>query len=403
MANKGRKVFIDSSDKGKYGKILLDSDEKVEKPKKKKEKKPSTVWTVVRPVVITVASIVIVMFLMGWAYNHLEEHYLEPVDPGSDKVVEVTIPSSSSLSSIAEILKENGLIKSEFFFKMYTDFSDMSYKLKAGTYELSPSMSYDDIIYTLIKGQAASVEVTYRFVEGCSVDQEAEQLADPETGLFDSPERFKELCRTGEKFENYPFIKSVIDNPDKEGRLNVLDGYLFPDTYRFYYDCNEEEVIIKQLNRFGEIFTDEYINRAEELGMTVDEVVTLASIIEKEAITEDFKKVSAVFHNRLKADMPLGSDTTMQVVTGKRQYTFNSDELAMESPYNTYLNKGLPIGPICNPGKAAIEAALYPDEEFINENYLYFCLTTPETGTQVFAKTYEEHQANVAEWEQYWK
>ncbi|MCE5343162.1 MAG: endolytic transglycosylase MltG, partial [Eubacteriales bacterium] len=138
-------------------------------------------------------------------------------------------------------------------------------------------------------------------------------------------------------------------------------------------------------------------------GMTMDQALTLASLIEKEAKTADFAKVSAVFHNRLKANMLLGSDVTIHYVTGVRRMSLRASDLAIESPYNTYLYKGLPLGPICNPSPDAIQAALYPDESFIAENYLYFCSKDPNTGELAFSKTLEEHNAAVAIYAPLWK
>lgn len=147
--------------------------------------------------------------------------------------------------------------------------------------------------------------------------------------------------------------------------------------------------------------------------MTMDQVVTLASLIEREAqVDTDFAKVSAVFHNRLKEGMRLESCASLSYVLNVRKYTFTATELATESPYNTYRNAGLPIGPISNPGKLAIEAALYPNEEFLEEGYLYFCNgklevknpdgTVTHDYALVFDKTYEEHQKHVLEYQQYW-
>ena len=158
------------------------------------------------------------------------------------------------------------------------------------------------------------------------------------------------------------------------------------------------------LNRFNEVFTDEYLTRAQQLGMTLDQVVTLASLIEREAqALDDFAKVSAVFHNRLSQDMPLQSCASLSYVLGVTKYVFNETERATDSLYNTYKYNGLPVGPVCNPGKAAIEAALYPNEDYLAGGYLYFCNQNPaETSELVFAKTYEEHQANVEKFQQYW-
>ena len=158
------------------------------------------------------------------------------------------------------------------------------------------------------------------------------------------------------------------------------------------------------LTRYYEIYTGEWVTRAQELDMTRDQVMTLASIIEREARTpEDFTKVSAVFHNRLERGMKLESCATLSYITGVKRYTFTADEQAIVSSYNTYLNEGLPIGPISSPGATAIQAALYPSEEFLEEGYLYFCNGNPnESAALIFSKTYEEHQENVNKYRQYW-
>ena len=137
--------------------------------------------------------------------------------------------------------------------------------------------------------------------------------------------------------------------------------------------------------------------------MHMDDVLNLASLIEKEAKKEDFTKVSAVFHNRLRQGMKLESDVTIHYVTGERRMSLRGSDLAVKSPYNTYLYKGLPAGPICNPSPEAIYAALYPDEGFMVENYLFFCAQDPHTGTLYFSKTLAEHERAVELYAPLWK
>ena len=137
--------------------------------------------------------------------------------------------------------------------------------------------------------------------------------------------------------------------------------------------------------------------------MDMDEVITLASIIEKEGLRASFSKVSAVFHNRLKENMSLGSDVTVQYALGIKRLVLTQSELDTDSAYNTYRIKGLPVGAICNPGDAAIEAALYPDGDYLEEGYLYFALTDPETGELAFTKTLEEHNEVVKQYRPLWE
>ncbi|MEG1859734.1 MAG: endolytic transglycosylase MltG, partial [Christensenellaceae bacterium] len=228
-------------------------------------------------------------------------------------------------------------------------------------------------------------------------------------GLLKKPDKYLEIIKNGEEFANkYDFVAAVVQsNADsQEKRLYALEGYLFPDTYEYFTDATEEEIIDKQLKRFNEIFTPEYYERAKELGMSVDQVVTMASIIEKEAKKEDFAKVSAVFHNRLKKDMALQSDATIIYALGiKDRINLTEAEINTDSPYNTRLHKGLPIGPIGNPGKAAIEAALYPDEELMKEGeeYLYFLLMDPQKGNLLFTQSYDEFLAAKEEYKGLWE
>ena len=185
----------------------------------------------------------------------------------------------------------------------------------------------------------------------------------------------------------------------KTARVNerkyLLEGYLAPNTYEIYANAAPADVLKKLLSQTDAVLTPEWQQRADDLGMSIDQVLTLASMIEKEAKTADFTKVSAVFHNRLKANMKLGSDVTVHYITGVRRMALRDSDLAIDSPYNTYKYAGLPLGPICNPSADAIQAALYPDESFMAENYLYFCSKDPDTGELVFSKTQAEHDAAV--------
>ena len=137
--------------------------------------------------------------------------------------------------------------------------------------------------------------------------------------------------------------------------------------------------------------------------MTMDQVLTLASLIEKEAKESDFARVSAVFHNRLKEGMKLESDVTIHYITGVRKMALADSDLAVSSPYNTYQVSGLPLRPICNPSPAAIRAALYPDDSMIQEKYLYFCAKEPESGELYFSKTLDQHKRAVESYAPYWQ
>jgi len=382
--------------------------EKPEKRYTRKQKRMRRLWLSVRPAVVMLLSLVLVFFLARMTVNYVLAKYIEPVDKNDATPIEVTIPASSSASSIARILygacgyEKDGLISSTAAFKVYVDFVGKANSLKAGTYIMSKNMSIKQIVEELCEGNPAKATVKFTIPEGYTIQNIAKVLMDK--SLITSEEQLYSAVRTGEAFANFAFIAEAGTTQNATSRSYLLEGYLFPDTYEVYTDASVETILIKMLNRFNEVFTDEYIARAQELGLTMDQVITLASLIEREAAApDDFSKVSAVFHNRLKQDMPLQSCASLSYALGVTKYVFNATEQATESLYNTYKFNGLPVGPVCNPGKAAIEAALYPNEQFLADGYLYFCNQNPQqTSELVFAKTYEEHEQNVEKYQQYW-
>ncbi len=381
---------------------------RAEREKLKKQKRMRRLWLAVRPAIVLGISLVIVFFIARFTVNYVLSNYINPVDVNDATPIEVTIPASSSASSIARILygacgyDKEGLISSTAAFKVYVDFVGKANSLKAGTYVFSKNMSIKQIVEELCEGNAPKATVTFTVPEGYTIVGIGKVLM--EKGLISSEADLLSAAKSGSAFTNFAFINDVAATSNVSSRAYVLEGYLFPDTYEVYADASVETIIIKMLNRFNVVFTDEYLTRAQQLGMTMDQVVTLASLIEREAqAPDDFAKVSAVFHNRLSQDMPLQSCASLSYVLGVTKYVFNETERATDSLYNTYKYKGLPVGPVCNPGKAAIEAALYPNEEYLAGGYLYFCNQNPaETSELVFAKTYEEHQANVEKYQQYW-
>ena len=356
------------------------------------------VWRMLRPLLILLISVALVWLLGSFAYHYVENNYFAPVATDTVTVKTVEIKTGSSLSKIATLLYEEGIIRNKLVFQLYVDFNDMSSKLQAGTYELSPGMKVEEIMETLVAGDGGEEIIRVTLTEGMAAYDMAQTLMSK--GVFNDAERreFLQLCNDTAAFDDFTFIAALPDTAAQDGRRFLLEGYLFPDTYDFYADVTPKEVIVRLLNRFDEKFTLQFEDRAEELGMTVDQVITLASIIEWEALPGDFKKVSAVFHNRIKDGMQLGSCATLRYVTGEKKFVYTEEETKIESPYNTYQVVGLPIGPISNPGQQAIEAALNPDEEFLAEGYLYFCNKDMESGELVFAKSLDEHNANLEEY-----
>lgn len=363
------------------------------------------VWRVIRPAVtVTVAAVVVAMVVYG-AIRYVLSHYVYPVDRNDSTPIEVVIPSSSSASAIANILytacgaENEGLIVSTASFKVYVDFVGKANSLKAGTYVLSKNMSIAEIVDVLAEGNPPRLTMRFTVPEGYTVENIAALLV--EQGCIPDSASFLSLCKDATLFSNYAFIAELGNMTE---RTYVLEGYLFPDTYEIYVDATPEEIIRKMLDRFDEVFTDAYLARAAEMELTMDQVVTLASIIEREAaVVDDMFKVSAVFRNRMAAGMQLESCATLSYALGVNKYVFTSEEMDTVSPFNTYRNKGLPIGPISNPGTVAIEAALYPNSQMLADGYLYFCNRDPHvTSELVFAATYEEHERNVETYRPYW-
>ena len=181
----------------------------------------------------------------------------------------------------------------------------------------------------------------------------------------------------------------------KESDIKNLEGFLYPDTYYFDKESTEKEVLSAMLKRFEQVYNDKFKEKQKEMGLTLQQVVNLASIIEKEAVVnEDRPMIASVFYNRLKIGMPLQSDATLQYAFDKRKERVMYKDLKVDSPYNSYLNKGLPPTPICSPGVKSIEAALYPS----NTDYLYFVATVG--GKNNYSKTYKEHLKHVESYKQ---
>lgn len=363
------------------------------------------VWRLTRPLTILVLSLVICALIVYVITDKVLDEFVRPVNANDATPITITIKRGAAASEIARLLYEaggegqDGLIKSKAAFSFYVDFTGKSSKLKAGTYVLSRNMDIGQIVDEICKGNPPRTEVSITIPEGMDIEAIAFKLE--QDGIIKSASTFLELCKTGSEFTSYAFVSAIPTDP-KQARDYVLEGYLFPDTYSVYADTTEKAVILTMLMQFFNVFNDDYAARAEELNMSTDDVVTFASLIEKEAVPSDFAKVAAVFYNRMAADMTLGSDAPLRYIFKQNTLRFTKDQMNDPSLYNTHVYKGLPLGPITNPGKAAIEAVLYPNEEFLAEGYLYFCLMDPKTGELAYAKTLEEHEANVAKYSPLW-
>ena len=359
------------------------------------------IWRVLRPLMVFAASFVIVCGLIYTGWQRLHAMFLAPVDAADSQTVSFEVASGSSLSAVSRKLEDAGLIHNHTVFKYMADFMGMGQKIQSGDYELSRSMSATQILDQLVSGDGKPLTTTITIIPGWTVEDVAGYLV--EKKVLSSAEEFLSLCRTGSSYEGYYFIEDVLAKADAGERRYALEGYLSPNTYEIYTSSSADTLIKRLLSQTEAAYQLAYDERAQELGMTMDEVFTLASMIEKEAKKADFAKVSAVFHNRLRKGMTLDSDVTVKYATGSQKMYLNSDDLSVDSAYNTYRRKGLPVGPVCNPSMDAVVAALYPDEQYVAQKYLYFCSTDPDSGELHFSKTLEEHQAAAAMYQPLWE
>lgn len=303
------------------------------------------------------------------------EKLIQPVDAYSDSTISIEIPSGASTVKIAKLLKDNKLIKNDFAFRILSKLSKSDGKMQAGKYELRNDMDAKSIIQALVAGDVARDAIKFTIPEGFEFNQIVARLEGSE--LIDR-EKFVQLANFGDF--NYRFLEGI---PKGENRL---EGFLFPDTYHVAKGTSEEEILKKMLDQFNQVFEESYYQRAKELNLSINEVVTLASIIEREAkLDSERPLVSSVFHNRIKSNMLLQSCATVQYILGERKENLTLKDIEINSPYNTYKYQGLPPKPIASPGKPSIEAALYPEKT----DYLFFVVN--KNGKHTFSRTYKEH------------
>ncbi len=300
------------------------------------------------------------------------------VKPASASSTELAykVEKGATSSSIIAGLYDNGLISNKLFAKIYVKLN-IKKSLKAGEYKFNKSMTPKSIFEELQKGARDLDVIKVTFPEGYNIKQIAKTLYDK--GLISNEKAFINEAQNGEF--GYDFLKNIPDD-----RPSRLEGYLFPDTYEFKAGTTEHEIINKMLGRFQEIFYTEISGKLEN--RSLDEFIIMASIVEREARVESERPIiAAVFYNRLELNMPLQSCATIQYILGYNKEKLLYDDLEIESPYNTYKYAGLPVGPISNPGRNSINAALKPADV----DYVYFVLKAYNgDGSHDFAKNYND-------------
>lgn len=329
------------------------------------------------------ARVLLPLLLLGFAaFGAVRwvEDKLQAAEPAARETVTITVPPGSSTRAVADLLVEQKLIKDATVFRFYVRYRKMDAQLKPGEYQLSAAMTVDQIMQKLIRGEV----VVYRFTvpEGLTVEQIADVLT--ERKVVDREAFLKAAART-------ELVKSYL--PEGGELAQPLEGYLFPDTYEYKPGASADEIVAQMFARWQQVFTPELHERAKELGLSVHEVMTLASIIEKEAqVAKERSVIAGVYHNRLEIGMKLDADPTVRYALKKppKEELLYAD-LEVESPYNTYRNAGLPPGPIAAPGEASIKAALHPEEH----DFWYFVARADGTGEHFFAADLDEQTRNI--------
>jgi len=315
------------------------------------------------------------------------------LEVGPNNEINFVLEEDTPRAKVAERLYYYELIANPWLFRLEMFLKNSTRVYRAGTYILNQNMTNTDINATLRRGQTAEAigHEVVRIREGWTIQHMAYYF---EYRGFFTQEEFIEYTQTGDF--NFRFLNTV---PNLPGR-NRLEGYLFPDTYWVPMNPTPFDIIIRALTQFEEVMESAWLNRAEELNMTLDEIITIASMVEGEVATAAERPlVSQVIHRRLSLGMPLQIDATVRYAIGYSQGRFPTRlliaDLDIASPYNTHIHLGLPIGPIGNPSRASIEAALFPS----NTNYLFFVVDYSDHSRHVFNTNYPAHAAAA---QRYW-
>lgn len=299
----------------------------------------------------------------------------------SSDTIQIEITENDNLTLISKKLQEEDVILNASVFKLFYKFTGYSEIIHPGTIQVSHNNSYREIAKAINEPINHNLKIT--IPEGFEVHEIINRLL--ENGLIADEASFTSSLK------NFTLITNQGENIS--GDTALLSGYLFPDTYEISKTMSPETIIRMMTDNFKNKWTDDYQKRAEEIGMTMDDVVILASIVEREAgKDEDFPLVASVFHNRLKIGKKLESCATVQYILKERKPVLSIADTKIDSPYNTYQNEGLPPAPIASPGIKAIEAVLFPKDS----EYLYFF--TDKSGNNHYATSYEEHNRLISEY-----
>jgi UPF0755 protein len=305
------------------------------------------------------------------------------VDLSDSNVHIVEVPRGATTKKIAELLKTEGLIKNSNHFKAAVKEKSYDGKLQAGTYSFTKAMDLNQIIDSLKAGKIYVETEKVVIPEGYELYRIREELLS--LSWVNENKLDKALYET-----TYDY-KFLGDGPSEQ----YLEGFLFPATYNFKVGTSEENIVKIMLNKFDSVFKDEYYDRIDKLDIDINQLMTMASIVEREIMVDDERKIAAgVFYNRIDDNMKLQSCATVQYLLKERKANLSNADLKIESKYNTYKYLGLPPGPIASPGEKSILAALYPEDS----DYLFFVKSDKNDGSHVFSKTLKEHNIAKQKW-----
>ncbi len=366
------------------GKPVNNGSKKQEMFSKMQERK-SEVKVVRKIVAIVAIALVLILGIVGLiGYNYVNTA-LKPVDPDATKTIAVEVPIGSGLSSISTLLEEKGLIKDARVFKYYAKFKNES-QFQAGKYDLSQSMTLDELIKSLKTGKVYRTPVFAMTIpEGLTLEQIG-NIVEKKTPY--TQKEFMDLV-TSDTFvqqmkAKYPEL--VTDAVLADNIRYDLEGYLFPATYSYFEEKPTLESIVDEMVGAMDKVVKNYSDALTEKQMSVHQLITFASLLEEEATAQtDRETIASVFYNRINQGMPLQTDPTVLYALGSHKDRVLYKDLEVDNAYNTYKNKGLPPGPIAGAGKTSIEAVLNPSET----DYLFFL--ADKQGVNHFSKTYDEH------------
>lgn len=330
-------------------------------------------------------SILILLVVFSFLFYFFYKKSIDSSVTNEYDSLDFAIEKGEGVDSVAQKLFDENIISSDLYFKIYLWRNNLDKKLQAGKYVLSPSLTMREIAQVFIDGDTISEEKDIKIIEGWDLAEIAQSFE--KNNIFNAEDFLSAVENPVNKW-SFDFDKPDFLNDLPKG--HDLEGYLYPDTYRIYNNASISDVVEKALNNFDKKLTPEMRSEIKKQGRNIHDVVTLASIIEKEVRDDkDRKIVSGILQKRIELGMKLEVDSTINYITGKNDPGASYFDLNIESPYNTYKNYGLPPGPICNPSISSIMAAIYPEES----PYLFY-LNRQDTLETIFSKNYDEHIRN---------